>query len=813
MPAMLPTLTDLRAAARSLLRAPAISVSAVLCIGLGLGATAALSSALDRALLRPLPFREPERLVTVYRTTPHFDTGPFSAPNYLDLARESRRIEQLAAITYASGLLNLPNDALRVDVKRATGNLFPMLGVRALRGRMLAPDDDASDRPDVAVLSEELWRSRFGADARVVGGTVRLDGRPTTVVGIAPRGLGVPHGAQVLRADVWVPMRFTPGERGRRRSNFLPVLGRLAPGATPAAASAELKQLFDGIVSAHPELRGEGVRVLEMRAEGSRAVRTPLLLLFAAVCMVLLIAATNVASLLLARGVQRGRELAVRTALGGTRSQVMRPLLVEALVLAAAGLVVGLLVAWIGVRTIGRAAGERLPQLAGLAVDGRVVALAAALSLVVVAVCGLVPAWRSAGVDPQDALRGGRGGGAGRAHHRALGALVVAEVALSLLLLLGAGLVLRGFAGLLRQEPGFDPGPILTLRATVSEDRYRDGTAQRRFLEPALEAVRRVPGVAAAGSISLLPYDNWGWNFNIRYEGQPEGDPTERPLVENRIVTPGWFDVTRQRLLAGRLLTTADDERPEAPAVVVVNEALVRRDFRGKSPSEMVGTRFYSGDSSFTTIVGVVSDVKNFGPFEAPRPEIYTPSLQNGGWSASLPIVVRVRSGDPTAVAGAVRAAVRAVDPEAAVTEVRPMEEVMARSLGRPRFYLTLLATFAGVAMVLAVAGIYGVLSYAVAQRTREFGIRGALGSTAGRTAALVARQGGRLIAMGVAVGLLGGFAATRLLRSMLFGVSPLDPAAWAAATLALAGVALAATVVPALRAARADPLVAMRVE
>ena len=808
---MMPSLvTEIRGAVRGLRHTPTVALSAVLCIALGLGSAAAILSAIDRALLQPLPFADPARLVTVYRTTPQFNTGPFSAPNYGDLARQSRRIEALAAITPAGGLLALPDESVQADVKRVTGNLFPMLGVRAVRGRLLLPDDDAPDREPVVVLDEELWRERFGGDPAIVGRIVRLDGRPHTVVGIAPRGLGIPHGSQVVRAQLWVPMRFTDGQLAARRSNFLWVMGRLAPGATAASAHAELAQLFDGIVAAHPELRGEGVRVLPLQAEGVRSVRTPLLLLFGAVGFVLLIAATNVASLLLARGVQRGRELAVRTALGGTRAQVMRPVLVESLVLTAAGLALGLGLAWAGVRTIGALAAERLPQLAGLTVDGRVVAFAVALSVVVALFCGVVPAWRSTAVEPQDALRSGRGGGTSRAHHRLLGALVVSEVALSLMLLIGAGLVLKGFAQVLRQDPGFDAERVLTLKATVSAEQYPDGSAVRRFAEPALAAIRRAPGVEAAAAISLLPYENWGWNFNVRYEGQSADDPTQRPLVENRVVTPEFFRVTGQRLRAGRLLTAGDDERPSAPAVVVVNEALAKRDFGGTPP---IGTRFHTSDTTFATIVGVVSDIRNFGPYQDPQPEVYWQFRQSGQGTSSFPIIVRVRRGDPMAVAASVRSAIRSVDAGAAITELQPMTELMSRSVGGPRFYLTLLSTFAAVALVLAVSGIYGVLSYAVAQRTREFGIRTALGSTALRLLALVASQGMALVLLGIAIGLAGGAAVTRLMRSLLLGVSPLDATAWTLATAALAMAGLLAALLPAWRAARADPLVAMRVE
>ena len=800
--------TETLAAIRSLRRAPLVSISAIVCIALGIGSTAAITSAISRALLQPLPFREPERLVTVYRTTPNFYTGPFSPANYRDLARETRQLDALAAITPTTALLELTDEATQVTVKRVTGNLFPLLGVRALRGRLLTDADDQPDAPAVVVIGEELWLERFGGDPSLVGKSIRMDGQSYTVVGITPREFGIPHGSRVVRSQVWSPMRFSPGELSQRRSNYLYALGRLAPGATIQSANAELVRLFDGIVTANPELRGEQVRALSLTAEGVRGVRRPLLLLFGAVCMVLLIAATNVASLLLARSVQRRRELAVRSALGGSRGQLMRPVLSESLLMTLVGLLGGLALAWIGVRTIGALAAARLPQLAGLTVDYRVVVFALVLAAIVALVCGGVPAWRSAAVDPQDALRDGRGGGTSRAHHRVLQSLVVAEVSLSLMLLVGAGLVLKGFAQLTSKDPGFDPNPILTLQTTISPQRYPDGNTVGRFLEPALEKIRAIPSVDAAASISLIPYDNWGWNFGIWYEGQPGDNPASLPITENRVATPGFFDVTRQRLLAGRLLSESDDGRPGSPTVVLVNEALVRRDFAGKDP---IGKRIHTGDTTFATIVGVVSDIRNFGPVEDPRPEVYRPYRQAGQGSSNFAVMIRVGRGDPIDVVGQLRSAIRSVDQQVAITDIRRMTDVMALSNGRARFYLLLLSAFAGVALILAVAGIYGVLSYAVAQRTREFGIRSALGATSLDTLGLVTGEGLRLIGVGVAIGLAGSAAVTRLLSAMLYGVSPLDRATWAATTITLVTVGVLAALIPALRATRADPLLAIR--
>jgi len=494
---------DIRSAARGLLRAPTVAISGVLCLALGIGATAAISSAVSRALFQSLPFSESERLVAVHRTTPHsgpLGTWPLSAPNYADLAQRTRRIEGMSALTFGTALVALPTEAIQASQLYVTGNFFSMLRTRAQIGRLLTPDDDRVGQPQVAVLSDEFWRSRFSADPSIVGRTVAIDGEPTTIVGVALPDFHVPHGSNVLRADVWMPIRFTAATlaNNTRRNNYLLVFGRLTNGSTLASAQSELRTIFGGIVVENPELRGEDVRVAPLQAENVATVRTPLLLLFGAVGMVLLIAATNVAALLLARGVQRRRELAVRTALGASRAATMRPALIESLLITLVGGVLGIGIAIAGVRTIGTLASARMPQLAGLSVDGRVLVFALGLALLVAAACGIVPAWRGASVDPQDALRGGRGGGAGREQHRALRTLVVLEIALSLVLLVGAGLVLKGFAGLLGNDPGFETDHVLKLTVTISPARYVQQPAATAFLEPALEAIRAIPGVESA---------------------------------------------------------------------------------------------------------------------------------------------------------------------------------------------------------------------------------------------------------------------------------------------------------------------------
>jgi predicted permease len=805
--------TEIRLAARSLTRSPAVSLCAIVCLGLGIGATTAISSALSRALLQPLPFREPDRLVSVHRITPQ--SGPMggwsqSVPNYIDLRDRSRQVIGLAAITWGSSIINLPDDAIQARQSRVTGNLFQTLGSRAQLGRLLLPDDDRLDAPFVAVMGDEFWRRQFGADSGIVGRTLTIDGQPTTIVGITPVDFRVPLGTNLFRSDLWMPIRFSDQQRAARRNNNLQTLGRLADGATVQGAEAELRTIFAALIAEYPQLRGDNVRVAALHAENTKSIRKPLLLLFGAVVIVLLIASTNVAALLFARGVQKQRELAVRSALGASSWDTMRPALVESALLTVVSVVVGLALAALGVKTIGLLAATRVAQLNGLSLNPAVLAFALALSSVAALVCGAAPAWRSTLVDPQDALRSGRGGGADKSHHRALRSLVVLEISLSLVLLIGAGLVLKGFARLLANDPGFDPKRILTLQISASPTRYPDGTAVRDFVEPALAAMRLVPGVEDAAAISAVPYVTWGNNSGTRYEGALVTDQSRLPITEQRGVTPTFFAVTKQRLVSGRMLAETDDERPSTPAVVVVNEALVRRDFPGRDP---IGRRFHLSDTTFATIVGVVSDIRNAGPIAPAAPEMYWNFRQAASGTATVQVMVRVATGDPSRVTPGIRDAVRDVDATAAVSNVATMESVIASSLGNPRFYFTLLGTFAAIAMALALTGLYGVLSYAVAQRTREIGIRSALGSTRGGIVGLVTRDALKLVGAGVVLGLFGGMMITRLMESMLYGTSPLDASTWILAVLLMTAAAMAAALIPARRASKVDPLIAIQTE
>ena len=799
--------SQLRVGLRGLGRAPTLTGAAIVCLGLGIGASTAIYSAVQAALLEPLPFAEPDRLVSVFRTTPQFVSGPFAPANFLDLRERTTSLDGLAAVLSGVSLLHGLDEPLRVSRNQTSGDLFRILGSSAVLGRLLQSSDEDPAQPLVAVLSHELWRDRFGSDSAAVGRTILLNGETHEVVGVLPLEFMVPRGNQRMRADVWVPLRFTPEQASWRRSNSLQTTAHLAPGFNVQTAETELQGVMGGIVEEHPELRGEQLRVVPMHQESVRAVRRPLMLLLGSVGLVLLIAVVNVASLLLARGVVRKEELAVRAVLGANRRRLIQPVLTESALLTGAGALLGLGLAWVGVRAIATLVPARLPQLAGLELNGAVLGFALLLTVVVAGICAVAPAWQATASDPQEALRSGGRGGTGGRGHRWLRALVATEVALSLVLLLSAGLVMRGFRELVSEDPGFEPGPLLTLSVNVDPDRYNEASIAEQFLEPALDRIRAIPRVLEAGALNRIPYDNWGSNFNIRYEGEDDVDPTQRPLVESRTGTPGIFPTIGHALMRGRLLSREDG--PDDEIVAVANQALAERDFGGGDP---VGKRFYISDSTLATIVGVVRNIKNYGPGRDPQPEVYFSYRQVSGSSTYMPLVVRV-SGEPASFARQVTEAIREVDPTAAVSAFRPMVDVMSRSVGRGRFYLALLGIFAGVALVLAVAGLYGVMSYTVVQRTRELGIRSALGSTAGRTTAMIVRQGLGLVAIGLTVGLIAALGLTRLLRTMLFGVSPLDAATWISVPLLLAAAALLAILIPARRASTIAPMVAMREE
>jgi predicted permease len=750
---------------------------------------------------------EPERLVSVFRSLPASSTLPWSAPNFIDIAGEPSAVG-LAAFASTSRLVALGDRFEPGFVIRATGQFFNLLRTRAVHGRVLLPSDDDLSAPAVVVVSHEYWRSHLGGSPAIIGTTVRLDGEPHQVVGVLPPNFRITNGGTVYSGELWVPMRFSASERNQRTSNWLRVFARLAPSSTPEGLQVALTRRFAPVLAANPDLAGHGIAVTPLIADAGNQLRRPLGLLIVGTVAVLAIAVINVSSLLLARGIRRQPELAVRSALGASRWEVMRPVFAEGAVIALLGCLAGLGLALAAIKGIAVLGSARIVQLTYVNLDVRTVLVALATALIAAIAGTAAPAWRAARALPADVLRGGRSAGS-RRQNRTLAMLVVIEGALAMALLISAGLVMKGFVRLTRNDPGFQSSGLLTMRVRVAPTDFPAERAAVDFLPRALRAVEAVPGVEAAGAISQLMYAEWGWNMWIRYEGRPEVPPIERPLVETRNVTPGFFAATGQRLVAGRLL----DEREMLPGDsvqrVVVNQALARRDF---ADSNAVGRRIYNG-KRWIEIVGVVGDVRNFGPLAEPRPEVYWTFAQRFPAATGYYFVIRTQHNDPMMVAGSVERALRSVYPGVAISRVQPMTELMSSSIGWPRFVFALFAALAVVALVLALAGLFGILSYTVEQQQRECALRSALGASPSTVRALIFGRAGRIIGVSLGAGLALAWMVTRTLASLLYGVEPLDVSVWVIAVLTMLAAGLAAAVGPAVRASRVSPMTVLRAE
>jgi putative ABC transport system permease protein len=797
---------DLRFGLRSLLRSPGFAAVAVVCLALGIGANAALFSVLNAVLLRPLPYREPDRLVRIYEKLGEKGQGSVSVPNFRDWVEQSTGFEQLAAYQMRSRNLQGTGGPERIQAVEATPNLFSLLGARPLLGRVFSPGSDEPGKGKIAVVSEDLWRSRLGGEPSLLGRAVRLDGVPYTVIGVMPASFDFPAGGDPT--DVWVLFEPNPQVASSRGSHFLAVIGRLKPGMTLEAATAQLVTVAARIEKEHPaEQTGRSVLVQPLRETLVGRVRPALLVLFGAVGLVLLIACANVANLLLARAAVRQREVAIRLALGASRARLIRQFLLESLVLSFAGAAVGLLLARWSLDALAPLAKGALPVFQEFPLDGRVFAFLLAVAVLSGLAFGIVPALHSSRGDVRDSLAeaGGKTTGGGR-QQLFRSSLVILEIAVSLVLLVGAGLLLRGFLNLSSTAPGLVPDNVLTAHLPVPIAQLEGSTP--RIFRPVLEKIRALPGVRSAALVSLLPIQNAWTNGSFAIEGRPEPEPGQEPLAELRVASPGFFPSLGIPIQRGRDFTEADGE--SGPMVLVVNEALAREHFPGEDP---LGRRLRFGDDAFA-IIGVVGNVRQAGLDVDPLPEIYFPYAAPDamGWLADPVLVIRTAV-PPESLAGEVRAAVRSVDPTLPLYDVLTMEEVIDGSLASRRLNFWLLAIFAGVALVLSAAGLYGVISYLVAQRTREIGVRIALGARNRDVVGLVMRQAARLTGAGILLGLLGSFLFTRVLEGLLFGVSARDPLTFAALASVLATVALLATWLPARRASRVDPILAIRAE
>ena len=789
---------DLRFAARLLRRHRAFSAVTLTILALGIGATTAMFSIVNSVLLRPLPFRDPDRLVMLEnKWLPRFPRFEASPLDFLTWKEQCQSYSDIAAIRHL--IFNLTEGDLpeRIAGLRVTANLPELLGVSPILGRSFRADEDAPGRNQVVLLGHGLWQRRFGADPAVIGRVVRMNGLPFTVVGVMPPGFRFP-----AEVEMWMPMGFTPEDLQSRNNHVLWAVGRLKPGVTAAQALAEMDLLMPRF---HPESwRG---RVVSFKDHYVGEVRVALGVLFGAAGCLLLIACVNVANLLLARGAAREREMSVRTSLGATRGRVVQQLLTETALLSVLGGALGVAVALGAIKLVRTWPWPGIHRLEETSLDPLALAFAIALSIGTGVVFGLSPALRLSRPALYDALKAG-GRAAGTRQRTRLGnALVVAEVALAVVLLIGAGLLVRSLWRLLDVPLGFNPQHVLAVNISLPRTVYREPFQQSQFATALLDRLKNVPGVEAVGISSAIPLVSVV-DVGIRFQrpGIADTGPGPGTTANYYKITPEYLRVLQIPLIRGRLITEQD--MATSPPVVLINETMARRFYADEDP---IGKRLdISGPTYMREIVGIVGDIKQESLRTPTPPQVYEPFAQKPG--PTIKVLLRARS-NPIHLAGTVRQEVRAIDSGQPISDALPMEEIVARSLTRDRFSVFVLGAFACLALILAAVGLYGVVAYIVTQRTNEIGVRIALGAEPRGIQRLVVFQSLRMVLIGLGLGLAGAIAMTGILRSLLYEVQPRDPVTFAVVTLMLVVVALAAAFLPARRAARIDPVLALRAE
>ncbi|CAN5337235.1 ABC transporter permease [soil metagenome] len=793
-------LHDLRYAARRLLKSPGFTLIAVLTLALGIGINTTVFSVVNAVLIRPMPQVNTDGLVILRDVQrAQGEEGGASYPDLVDWKAGSTTLADVAAYRDRDVVVMRPGgDAEEIPAEVVTPNLFPMLGAHPARGRLFLPEEGTPGKNRAVILSHKLWSERFDADPEVVGSNVTVDGQPHDIVGVMPPRFGFPNN-QLL----WVP--FAPAAASEARGDrYLRAIGRLEPGATATAAQQELSALASRLAEQYPESNaGHGVRVGDFDEVQTGGMRPVLLVMLGAVALVLLIACGNVANLFLARAAGRQREIAVRVALGATRWRVIRQLLTESIVVALLGGLAGVGVAYAGLRLILSAFPFDLPLWIVFDIDPNVLLFTLALSVGTGIVFGLAPALRVGRPDRIESLRdGGRGPSGSAAQGRMRGALAVGELALATVLLIGAMLMVRSLLRLQGVEPGFDTAQVLTARVTAAGARDDDEGARQRFFQQLVEGAGTLGGATGAAVVTRVPLAGGSSSSDFEVEGRPPS-PGQQPSAEYRGIAADYFEAIGMPLERGRSVTPT--EVAAAAPVVVVNRTLADRFWPGEDP---IGLRLRIGES-WRTVVGIVPDVRLRSLDERPMPQLYAPFTAGAPRSLTL----LVRTGSASATAPALRDLVRAADPGVPLEEIVGMDEVLRRSLWRQRLFGGMFTAFAGIALLLAVTGVYGVLAYAVSLRTHEIGVRMALGAGVGRVLRLVVGRGAVLAAMGLALGVAGAFALTRVLSSLLYGVSATDPLAFVGSIAVLGGAALLACYVPARRAARLDPMIALRAE
>jgi putative ABC transport system permease protein len=798
-------LRELRFAFRSLAREPLLSLVAVGTLVLGIGATTSIFSVVKAVLLDSLPYASPEELVVLREIKPEGSNDLVSPPTYLDWRSRATTLESLAAYRSVRYAFRTDSEPLDLPSLRATPELFPLLGSDAAVGRTFTLEEATPGKDKVALLSHGLWVRHFGANPAVVGKQIALDTELYTVVGVMGEHFQFPPGNEI---QLWTPLSFDPNDaHGRsRRARALNVVGRLRDGVSRERAQEELAGIALRIAEEFPDTNaGWGARVESVGEELVQAARPALLVLLATVSFLLLIACANVASLMLARLQTRRREMALRSALGASRSALVRQTVVESLLLSGAGGAFGILAAFASVRLARHLPLERVPRLGEVAIDSGVLAFTALVSVAVAFVFGLAPALHSLRRELVPSLsESSRGGSVGL--RRILGSIAGLEVALALVLLVGAGLSLRSFREMMRVDPGFRPESLLAAQIYLPQARYPDSASRLRFFTEALARLRAIQGVQSAGAASALPMHPVGIDFALPFsiEGRNPPASREEPRADIRAATDGYFETMKIPLLRGRLLD--DRDREDSPHVTLVNETLARRYFPGEEPLGKVIVNPHGR----AEIVGVVGDVHGNGLDAEPKPELYSPLRQ--GVFNGMTLVVRTTL-DPASFASELRRSIHEIDADQAIYDMSTMEQAIARWVFLPRLSMTLLSAFAVAALALAALGIYGVIAYSVSQRTAEMGLRMALGAGSEDLLRLVVGGSLRFVIPGMAAGLLLSTALARFLSGQLFGVSPFDPVVYLGVAVVLGGTALAASYVPARRATRVDPIEALRAE
>jgi putative ABC transport system permease protein len=799
---------DLRFGARMLLKKPVFTLIAVITLSLGIGANTAIFSVVNGVLWSALPYPQPEQLARVWMDNRRqgIREDITSYPNFQDWRDQNKSFQGMACVRNRNANLTGEGEPEEIRAASVSANFFQLMGVNPELGRGFTAEEEQPGRDRIVVLSHGLWQRRFGGDPGILNRTISLNGESHVVVGVAPPGFQFPE-----KTEIWSPLAPNENMRAARGVFWLPVVGRLKPGVTRAQAQADMDLIGKQLEQQYPNMNaGYGVNVVPLMEQTVGSIRRSLLVLFGAVLFVLLIACANVANLLLARAATRQREVALRAALGASRWRIVRQLLTESVLLAVVGGALGVMLAWWGLQLLIDLSPANIPRLENISLDGRALGFTMALSLLTGLIFGLAPALQTSHLELGETLKeGGRGGSGGRRAQHIRSVFIVAEVALTLALLVGAGLLIRSFWRLQQVDPGFKTDSILTLRLSLPRSKYSEEAQVVSFYERLQERLSALPGVEAASATNgiLLPMVTNSSIFAI--ENKPQ-DPRERQFeLPFNAVMPNYFQTMGVQLLSGRAFT-AQDAR-DKPRVAIVNETFVKHYFPNEDPIGRRFTFFDANDNTqWITIVGVVRDTKRQGLDQPIRMESWLPHAQSQ--SRSMEVVLRT-AGDPLTLSQTAREVVWSLDRDLPIPKMETVERVLSENVAQRRLNMLLLGLFALVALILAAVGIYGVMSYAVTQRTNEIGIRMAMGAKASAVLWLVVRQGMLLVLAGVVIGLAATFALTRLMASLLFGVSATDPITFVAIAALLTGVALVACWIPARRAAKVDPMVALRYE